>query len=614
MKRILSLALALVLVIALLPVSAQAAQGDKLIALTFDDGPHVSYTEKLLDGLKELGAKCTFFMQGYHAQDYIDIVERAYDEGHEIANHTWSHQNLPSLGYSGVQSNLSSVNAVFDTVCGSGTRYILRPPGGDYNSTVCSASGTPIIYWSVDTRDWESRNYYSVYNHIVNYAYDGAIVLCHDIHTNTIPAAIDAVRTLQAQGYEFVTVSELFRRKGVEMVNGQVYSQCTGATVYDQVAAPVITYEAHADGAKVTIESPDGASVYYNLDGSRINQQSAVYTEPFIVDCPAEITAVAAFNLNGGRSETATLDLELLPCTAPEAELVDGQLILTTQTDGAPIHYTLDGTFATMDSDVYTGPVLLDTYTFITALAGGGNYEESGTIVLFYSSLGNLFADVFPGQWFMDAIDQLAYEGMMKGLGNNEFGPDEAITRAQLVELLYRYDGEPGQPARTNAFTDVADEDWYALSVEWAYANGIVDGYPEGDFRPDNNISRQEMAKIIEGFLAYRENGLAEAEDQSERFADGSAVAGWAKESVNAVVAAGLMNGDEKGQLRPEGTATRAEFATVLLRVRDLEEKLEQEREEAEKETEPTEPEETEPTEPETTESTQPRDNETEIG
>lgn len=583
MKRILSLSLALVLLMALLPVSAQAAEGDKLIALTFDDGPSSSYTEILLDGLKELDAKCTFFMLGSLAQSNSRILQRAYDEGHEIANHTWSHQNLPELDYDGVQSSLASVNAVFDTVCGSGTRYLLRPPGGNYNSTVCAAAGTPIIYWSVDTRDWATRNYSSTYNHIVSHAGDGAIVLCHDIHRYTIPAAIDAVRTLQAQGYEFVTVSELFRRKGVEMVNGEVYSQCSAATVYDQVAAPVITYEAHEDGAKVIIESPDGAPVYYNLDGSRFNQQSTVYTEPFIVDSPAKITAVAAFNLNGGRSETATLDLERLPCFAPKAELVDGQLVLTTRSSGAPIRYTLDGIFANTDSDVYTGPVSLKPYTLITALAGGGDYETSDSIVLFYSSLGNLFADVFPGQWFADTIDQLAYEGMIKGLGDNKFGPDDAITRAQLVELLYRYDGEPGQPVRTNTFTDVENGAWYAVSVEWAFANGIVDGYPEGDFRPDNSISRQEMAKIIAGFLACRGNELEQAREQTEQFTDGKAVAGWAEGSVNAVVAAGLMKGDEQSRLRPEGTATRAEFATVLLRMRDLEEKMEQEREEAEK-------------------------------
>lgn len=604
MKRFLSLLLALVLIVTLAPVKAEAA-GEKLIALTFDDGPSSSHTGKLLDGLKELDAKVTFFMIGQNAQANLDLVQRAYDEGHEVANHTWSHPDLTGQGYSGTQYQLSETQKVLDKVCGVGTKYIMRPPGGSYNSTVCSAAGMPLIYWSVDTNDWKYRNYSHVYNHIINNASDGAIILCHDIHSNTIPAALDAIKTLQARGYEFVTVSELFRRKGVEMENGTVYKKCSEATVLGEVAAPVITYEADVDGARITIESPSGAPVYYTTDGSRINQESKVYTGSFVVECPVTITAVAAFNLNGGRSDQATLELKLIPCEAPTMEMTGSSVKLSCKTVGADIHYTLDGSKPTDASPIYSGAVTVKPGTVIRAIAGGGQYEISKELTMYYSEQGNLFADVLPGQWHAEVMDQMASEGLMKGLGEYRYGPNQAVTRAQMVELLFRYDGQTASEdwKRTNSFTDVKDGAWYGQSLEWAYTQGIVEGYPEGDFRPNQAITRQEMAKLIATFLAYRGNELPAGEDCRGSFADGSAInTSWALEYVNAVVSAGLMQGDDRGNLNPGATATRAEFATVLLRMRDLEDRMELEREE---ENQPTEvPDETEPTEP--TASTEP--------
>jgi len=616
MKKIISLMLAAVLVFTLLPVTARADTGEKLIALTFDDGPSYRYTEKLLDGLKELDAKCTFFLQGYLAEDNLEIVQRTYDEGHEIANHTWSHQTLTHLSSSGVKDNLSKTNRVFDKVCGTGTRYLMRPPGGSYNSSVCSAAGTSIIYWSVDTNDWRYNSYAHTYNHIINNAKDGSIVLCHDIHSSTTPAALDAIKTLQARGYEFVTVSELFRRKGEAMIDGKVYSKCSGTTVLQEVKAPVITYEATNEGVFVAMESADGAPIYYNTDGARFTQESKLYTEPFQVECPVQIQAVAAFNLNGGRSDVTAMELNLIPCQKPVITVdKENGLFVVTATPGAEIHYTLDGSMPTMESNLDTDLIPAKPGTYLRVITGGRNFIPSEVSSLYYSSLGNVFADVFPGQWFTDTIDQLAAEGLMKGLGEDFFGPDNAITRAQIVELLYRYDGQNSTDAeRTNTFTDVADDAWYAASVEWAYANNIVDGYLEGDFRPDNQISRQEMAKIIDCFLNYRGNPLPAGEDCSEAFADGDQIDPWALEFVNAVVASGLIQGDELGNVMPRATATRAQFATILLRMRQLEAKMEQEREEVEEEvTEPTEPEETEPSEPEGTEPEETEPSEPEV-
>lgn len=610
MKKILSLMLAAVLVLTLLPVTARADTGEKLVALTFDDGPHKTLTPKLLDGLDELDATVTFFMLGQYAESYPDIVRRAYDSGHEIANHSYNHPVLSGQGYSGTKWQVETTNAALDVACGVGTKHLLRPPYGDHNSEVRRGAGMPLILWSVDTNDWQYRYYSHVYNYIVNNAYDGAIILCHDIHSSTIPAALDAIRTLQARGYEFVSVSELFRRKGGTLENGKVYTEYEEPTLYSAVKAPTITYEATAEGVFVTLESEDDAPIYYNTDGSRFTQQSQVYTEPFRVDCPVTIQAVAAFNLNGGRSDVTTLELNVVPCLEPVIMISDGKMELSVPTKGAPIYYTLDGSVPDTNSAKYESPVTLEPGTLVQAMAGGGNYTLSEVVSKYYSALGNVFADVMPGKWYEDAIDQLVSEGMIKGLGNDLVGPNDPITRAQLVELLYRYDGQRAEEGaqRTNTFTDVEDGRYYAASVEWAYVNGIVDGYPEGDFRPKNNVTRQEMAKIIDSFLAYRGNELPAGEDCRESFQDGEQIGAWALEYVNSVVSSGLIQGDTSGNVLPGETATRAQFATILLRMRELEARMELEREEAEEE-EPTEP--SEPVEEEGSEPTAPDNGET---
>ena len=573
-KRILSFLLAVVLVITMLPTSVQAAKGGKLIALTFDDGPHSTYTTQLLDGLKARGVHVTFFQVGSNAASKTSIVQRAYDEGHEIGNHSYSHPNLNTLSASGVQSELNRTAAVLDQVCGSGTDYLVRPPYGNANTTVLSSMNAPAIIWSVDTNDWKYRDSNHVYNHIINNAYDGAIVLCHDIYSTTVSGALRAVDVLLARGYEFVTVSELYRRRGVTLQDGVKYYSCSNnGTDLGPVEKPVISYEPVNGGIRVTITSPSGAPVYYTLNGSRFTQQSTRYTGSFVVQCPVKIQAVAAFKLNGGRSETATCEVNLLPCAAPKITIENNKATISCSTSGAPIYYTVNGNAATTSSSRYTGAISVTPGTTVRANAGGGNYFVSDESKLHYSVNENLFTDVFPNDWYYSAIDELATIGLMNGVGNNSFAPNADTTRAMLVTMLYRYSGEKLEEgwSRTNTFTDVADGEWYAEAIEWAYRNGVVEGYPDNTFRHSQAITRQEMAKMVTYFLAYRGIALDTETDCRGKFADGTKISDWAMESVNAIVASGLMIGDSNGNFNPLKSAARAETATVIVRLIDQE-------------------------------------------
>lgn len=577
-KRIFITLLALLLALTAIPIPVRAAKGDKLVALTFDDGPNKTYTKQLLDGLKETDAKVTFFMVGNAVSSNLSLVKRAYDEGHEIANHSYSHPSLSSLSYSGVQSQITSTSSALNKACGSGTSYIVRPPYGSANSTVLSAIGAPAILWSVDTNDWKVKNSTKVYNSIVNNASDGAIILCHDIHSTTIPGALSAIKTLEARGYEFVTVSELFRRRGVSMYNGQKYTRCAYNGVdYGPVQAPVISYEPAEEGAKITITSPSGAPVYYSVNGSRIIQGSTRYNGSFVTSLPANIQAVAAYDLNGDRSTTTTLNLTLPPCHSPELTVADGYATLTCATEGAPIYYTLDGTKASDKSAVYEAPVPVEPGTVIRAIAGGGKLMFSKEIQVCYSDNGNLFSDVFPDKWYYESIDELATLKLMAGVGGYAFAPEGKTTRAMLVTLLYRYSGEKLEEGweRTNTFKDVADGTWYSEAVEWAYRTGVINGYPDNTFGHDKLINRQEVAKVFAGFLEYRGLMAENQEDSIVLFKDLKKIHTWALASVNDVVSYGLMVGDTKGNFNPLNPCTRAEAGAVLIRLLHLEEELE---------------------------------------
>ena len=606
MKRVLSLVLAILLVITMLPMQASAAKGSKLIALTFDDGPDTKDTPRLLDGLKEKGVKVTFFMQGQFAQSATGLVARAYAEGHEIGSHSWDHPNLAELSWAEVERQFERSYAVFDKICGTGSEYLIRPPYGITNDTIRANIDAPLIHWSVDTRDWESLNAYSVRDAILNESYDGAIVLLHDIHSTSVDGVLMAIDTLKARGFEFVTVSELFRRRGVEMKDGERYYECKpNGTDLGPIATPKITYTTDKVTMEITITADTDAPIYYTTDGSTPNNNSKVYTGPFTVDYPCDIKAVAAYNMNGSRSDTAILAFGQTPCAAPEI-IMDGlTMTLKSDAEDVDIYYTIDGSTATSKSTLYTGPVEVPGGHYIHAVAGGGFYKMSKETVLFCSHRGVLMADVKPTDWYYKPIDRLVSEGLMSGVGNHCFEPHTKLTRGMLVALLYKCSGEDLGDGwtRTNKFSDVNQSKYYAKAVEWAWRSGVVSGYTDGTFRPNGNITRQELCVVIDSYLEYRGCALPRGESCKGVFADYGKIARWAKDSVEALVSAGMLSGDGTN-VNPTGSATRAEVSAILNRVLDYEASMQPEVPDEEPEPDPTEP--TDPSEPEPTEPEEP--------
>jgi peptidoglycan/xylan/chitin deacetylase (PgdA/CDA1 family) len=182
------------------------------IAITFDDGPNPELTPRLLDMLKERGLKATFFVVGQNVEEYPGIVTRMASEGHEVANHSWSHPALTKLGIESFRKQIENTNQAIAKATGK-RPVLMRPPYGatslTLNRRLNEQFGLKVILWSVDSLDWKYRNSNRVCNAIVQNTRPGSIILAHDIHTTTIAAMPATLDALLAKGYKFVTVSEL---------------------------------------------------------------------------------------------------------------------------------------------------------------------------------------------------------------------------------------------------------------------------------------------------------------------------------------------------------------------------------------------------------------------
>lgn len=199
---------------------AEIPAGEKYVALTFDDGPRRGTTERLLDGLKERGAKATFFLIGRQVEDNAGLVTRMAEEGHQIGNHTWSHQRLDGVLPDAAAQEVTRTEAALEALLGGG-EYWLRPP---YGQVAEGANfGVPMVKWSVDPRDWESRNTEKVTRAILDSVEPGSIILLHDIYPTSVEAALRVVDKLQEEGYWFVTVEELLWLNGVTPEAGRMY-------------------------------------------------------------------------------------------------------------------------------------------------------------------------------------------------------------------------------------------------------------------------------------------------------------------------------------------------------------------------------------------------------
>ncbi len=245
----------------------------KYVALTFDDGPSSAYTPQVLDILRRNGARATFFVLGQNAARNKSLLARAVAEGHEIANHTYSHIKMTTAGSQTVAREIERTNEIIKSATGY-YPTTMRPPYGSINSSLVDKMynnyGMHAVLWDVDTRDWQHPGVSTVVRRAVGNAQSGSIILLHDIHASTLSAVEDIVTGLQARGFKLVTVSQLIeigRRAAGESSTAPAPLQpevapspSTGAGAGEAVIGTVTPVAEEAAGEAPAAEEPAGES------------------------------------------------------------------------------------------------------------------------------------------------------------------------------------------------------------------------------------------------------------------------------------------------------------------------------------------------------------------
>lgn len=202
----------------------QVPTEQKVIALTFDDGPDYKNTPQILKVLKQYDAKATFFVMGWRVERLPSIVKQELLEGHEIGNHTFSHPEIWNLPENRINKEIKRAQEVIGLAVGKNTSHLFRPVGGYVSEKVVNAAkkaGYTVVLWSwdEDSFDWQKTSADRIVRRVVKNAHNGDIVLFHDHGTQTVQALKAILPQLQKQGFKFVTVSELLNRKGQQEIN-----------------------------------------------------------------------------------------------------------------------------------------------------------------------------------------------------------------------------------------------------------------------------------------------------------------------------------------------------------------------------------------------------------
>ena len=178
------------------------------------------------------------------------------------------------------------------------------------------------------------------------------------------------------------------------------------------------------------------------------------------------------------------------------------------------------------------------------------------------TDVSDIFIDVAPNAWYKDAVQYAYAGGLMTGVSANEFAPDATTTRGMIVSMLARLEGV--ESANDAGFADVNDE-WYATAVNWAASVGVVNGYEDNTFRPNDAITREQLAAILMNYAAYKGEDVS-ARASLDAYSDAENVSTWATDTMQWAVAKGLLTGVTADTFQPQGAATRAQVAAISQR------------------------------------------------
>jgi peptidoglycan/xylan/chitin deacetylase (PgdA/CDA1 family) len=205
------------------PVFSSGTANQKIVALTFDDGPYPPYTDKILDILKEKNVKATFFIIGQNAAKHPETIKRIFNEGHQLGNHTYTHKDLLKTEPAAIMSEIERTNSLIYALTGQNMR-IARPPHGFRDAVVLNImalKNLKPVDWSVSGRDWNNHSAKTIAERVISNTKNGSVILLHDgdasaagkTRESTVKALEKIIDELLSEGYRFVTIDEMLRKE-----------------------------------------------------------------------------------------------------------------------------------------------------------------------------------------------------------------------------------------------------------------------------------------------------------------------------------------------------------------------------------------------------------------
>lgn len=398
----------------------------------------------------------------------------------------------------------------------------------------------------------------------------------------------DSIQAVSGVAYDVIfTPDDINNYNTVTIQVTPVPSAGGGSTPLDPPAA------ANSLPTRTTVRNGTASTVLSDADGSKLvqeavaNQSESVVIKPEItgdvtkteISIPASTVSQLQSRTNAALTVSSPVADVTIPHGALEtlaqaggtvsvaAEQVGQSVVLTLTAGGKKVESVPDGlTLSVPVEEASPGTVAVLVHSdgrrevVRKSVAGEGmlNVPLDGSATIEIVDNSKAFTDVPSDNWAADAVAFASARELFSGTGEDTFGPDEPLSRGMLATVLYSLEGSPAQD-ETGEFSDVSSDAWYAGGVAWAVANGIAEGYDNGQFGPDDSITREQFVVMV-----WKYAGSPEAAGQTLAFADADQISDYAQQALCWAVENNILSGCADGLLAPGGPATRAQAALML--------------------------------------------------
>lgn len=338
----------------------------------------------------------------------------------------------------------------------------------------------------------------------------------------------------------------------------------------------VDTYDVASGGAIANVFTVKGGTpreklkaVSFNLNDTNVNYSIQVYANPTNAANPASGTPLLKTPKTGHTTYTGYYTIDLDEPVSLAAGTRFAVVVTLSHSNGADVSVFVDSTYddgwSHFHSEVYPG---------LSFARSGGTwvdlaYDDESSVRLKAFTVSETFPDVPGDHWAFNVINKAAAQGIVTGYENGRFGPNNKVTRAQAVTMLWNMAGKPGAKEGGPSFTDVKSDAYYYAAVRWAASVGVVHGYENGAFGPNNNVTREQLAVMLANYAAKVGGKLVTGTNAYASMSDAGSVSAFAQKSVAWCYDNKVMTGSN-GTLNPKGSTTRAETCKMVTFLDDL--------------------------------------------